>query len=261
MVQLRKCGVPPYTVAVLHGGPGASGSAGMLARELGMEFGVLEPWQTMPTIAGQIEELAEVLRKFGAEPVTVVGHSWGAWLGYLFTARYPERVRKLILVGCGPFAPEYLPQLNQTRRERLTTAEQKQVELWQQALNNPEVADKTAIFANFGKLMARVDSFDPLPDEVETGKFQPEIFESVMVELQELRWSGELLQEGRRIQCPVVAVHGDYDPHPADGVALPLQAVLKNFKMIRLERCGHTPWKERQAREEFYRVLKEAISI
>jgi len=57
----------------------------------------------------------------------------------------------------------------------------------------------------------------------------------------------------------VVALHGDYDPHPAEGVQKPLAATLKNFRFILLEKCGHKPWIERQSRDKFYAILKEEL--
>jgi pimeloyl-ACP methyl ester carboxylesterase len=74
-----------------------------------------------------------------------------------------------------------------------------------------------------------------------------------------MRSSGELLELGRQISCPVVALHGDYDPHPADGVRGPLASVLSEFRFVLLERCGHMPWIERQARERFFEVLEEEL--
>jgi pimeloyl-ACP methyl ester carboxylesterase len=76
---------------------------------------------------------------------------------------------------------------------------------------------------------------------------------------EELRRSGKLLKYGKHIKCPVVAIHGDYDPHPALGVQKPLSAILKNFRFILLKNCGHKPWVERQAKDEFYGILKEEL--
>ena len=75
----------------------------------------------------------------------------------------------------------------------------------------------------------------------------------------ELRSSGKLLELGKQIECPVVAIHGDYDPHPTEGVWKPLSAVLNSFRFILLENCGHMPWIERQARDKFYKILKEEL--
>jgi pimeloyl-ACP methyl ester carboxylesterase len=54
----------------------------------------------------------------------------------------------------------------------------------------------------------------------------------------------------------VVAIHGDYDPHPFQGVKKPLSGILKDFRFILLKNCGHTPWIEKKAVNEFYRVLR-----
>jgi pimeloyl-ACP methyl ester carboxylesterase len=57
----------------------------------------------------------------------------------------------------------------------------------------------------------------------------------------------------------VVAIHGDYDPHPAEGVRKPLTEVLEDFRFILLKKCGHTPWREQEARDDFFRILKREI--
>jgi pimeloyl-ACP methyl ester carboxylesterase len=75
----------------------------------------------------------------------------------------------------------------------------------------------------------------------------------------ELRRSGELLKLGRQIQCPVVAIHGDYDPHPHEGIKKPLSTVLGNFRFILLKNCGHMPWIEKEAKGAFYEILKEEL--
>jgi pimeloyl-ACP methyl ester carboxylesterase len=59
----------------------------------------------------------------------------------------------------------------------------------------------------------------------------------------------------------VVAIHGDYDPHPAAGVQRPLAAVLADFHFILLPRCGHRPWRERHARDTFYRILEAELQL
>src|SRR5204862_304097 len=74
----------------------------------------------------------------------------------------------------------------------------------------------------------------------------------------ELRRTGALLDAARRIACPVVAIHGDSDPHPAEGVERPLGAALADFRFILLERCGHTPWLERGARRRFFEAVAGA---
>jgi pimeloyl-ACP methyl ester carboxylesterase len=82
----------------------------------------------------------------------------------------------------------------------------------------------------------------------------------VWAEASALRSSGALIALAGEIRCPVVAVHGDHDPHPAAGVREPLERDLKDFRFLLLERCGHEPWRERHARDRFYSLLEDELA-
>jgi len=125
-----------------------------------------------------------------------------------------------------------------------------------EVLNNPAVEDKSSAFVRFGTLIAKADAYDPILHEPDLVEYRVDIFQSVWKDGAELRTSGKLLKFGKHIKCPVVAIHGQYDPHPAEGVQKPLSAILKRFRFILVENCGHKPWIERQAREEFFRILE-----
>ena len=171
MKNLRKYGKAPYKIAVIHGGPGAGGEMAPIARELASGWGVLEPFQTATSLEGQIEELKTVLEKngdnhkssicdmrpnlrFGATkiedfrmpkiqrsfehlPVTLIGFSWGAWLSFIFAANYPSFVKKLILIGSGPYEEKYVARIRETRLNRLGEEDRTEVKSVIEILNNP----------------------------------------------------------------------------------------------------------------------------
>jgi len=259
MDNLRRYGSPPYNVAVIHGGPGAPGEMAPVARELSSITGVLEPLQTAASLEGQVQELHDILRENGDLPVTLIGWSWGAWLGFILAARHPELVKKLILIASGPFEEEYAAGITEARMDRLDEEHKAEARSLIDVLTDPAAADKNAAFARLGKLISKADSYDPMPYEDETPDYQFDVFQEVWGQANGLRISGELLELGRKIQCPVVAVHGDYDPHPYRGVEEPLSRVIEDFRLVLLEDCGHRPWFERAAREEFYNILKREL--
>jgi hypothetical protein len=39
----------------------------------------------------------------------------------------------------------------------------------------------------------------------------------------------------------------------------PLAAVFKDFRFVLLKHCGHAPWIERRARDDFFRVLRNEL--
>jgi len=257
--NLRTYGTPPFDVALLHGGPGTAGGMAPLARELALHRGVLEPLQTASSIGGQVEELREVLEESAGHPVTLVGHSWGAWLGCIFAARHPRLVRKLILVSSGGFEEKYAAKTHETRLSRLSAEDRGEVKGLLELFLNRSADNHDADFARLGELFFRADAFDPLPHEPPEVEFSLDIYKSVWGEATLLRRSGRLLEMAREIICPVLAIHGDYDPHPAEGVERPLSAVIGDFRFILLERCGHKPWIERQARERFFQILEDEL--
>lgn len=255
----RLYGAAPYTVAVVHGGPGAPGTMAPVARELASQWGVLEPLQTAMSLDGQIEELREALDRYGDPPVVLIGSSWGAMLGYLLAARYPALVRKLILVGSGVYEEHYAASIEQTRLNRLSDDERIQAHALMDKLSDPAVVDKSVPFARMGELFTRTDAYDPVTLDTEAIEVQYPVYLRVWQEAQALRASGALLEAGKHISCPVVAIHGDYDPHPAEGIREPLARTVKDFRFIALERCGHLPWIERWARDDFFRILREEM--
>ena len=260
--RVTKRGRPPFNVAVVHGGPGAAGEMAPVAEELASGCGVLEPIQTAASLNGQVCELRAALETAGDPPLTLIGFSWGAWLGFILAARYPELVHKLILVGSGPFEDEYVPQVHQTRLQRLNPAERVEFDALIEGLADRRGADGNELLQRLAALTLKCDAYDPLPgaaDLAAGATLDAEIFHNVWTEAAELRRTGELLEHAGRIRCPVVAVHGDHDPHPADGVRLPLSSRLDAFRFVLLEKCGHKPWIERHARDAFYRILRAAV--
>lgn len=259
MENLRIYGDPPFKVAVLHGGPGAPGYMAPVARELSLKWGVLEPLQTASTVEGQVQELKVILQNNAELPVCLIGSSWGAWLGFILSARFPELVHKLILIGSGAFMEKYAAGIMDNRLARLSEEEKGEAYFLMDALVDPEIPNKDALMTRFGKLCTKADTYEPLTLETEEIKVQYDIYTSVWTGASELRQNGTLVLLGERIECPVVAIHGDSDPHPAEGVRKPLSKVLKNFRFILLEKCGHYPWIEKYAKDEFFKILKAEL--
>jgi pimeloyl-ACP methyl ester carboxylesterase len=259
MRPVRKWGHGPYSVAVVHGGPGAPGEIAPVARELSAMTGILEPFQTETTLEGQVQELRSVLVEHGTLPVTIIGFSWGAFLSYIVAARYPALVKKLVLVSSPPFDEQYAPGITQTRMSRLKQKERTETQALLAQLADPAAAHKNELLAKLGSLLSVADAYDPAHIGEEGFHCQYDVFRGVWDEACELRQKQILLQMAKSIRCPVIAIHGDTDPHPAEGVNDPLAKELGDFRFVLLEKCGHRPWVERYAADEFFRVLAKEI--
>lgn len=262
MIRSRTYGSGLVQIAVIHGGPGAPGEMAPVARVLAPDYGVIEPMQTAMTVNGQIEELAELLQSNGDIPLILIGYSWGAWLSGMVAARHPYLVRKLILISAGPFEEQYAT-VWQNRMNRLTPAEQQEVQNILDQMKDPDCSTRDMLLAQFGAYLMKTDSYHPITHQTNSDDPLPGNHDQlirVWKEASALRRTGKLLTCFQRISCPVVAIHGIYDPHPAAGVRDPLTAVLADFRFILLEKCGHCPWEEVEARDRFFAILKAGLS-
>jgi pimeloyl-ACP methyl ester carboxylesterase len=268
--NLYKHGKPPYSVVVVHGGPGARGEMKPVARKLAKKYGVLEPLQDANTIKGQIYELLSMIKKYGTIPITLIGHSWGAWLCYIFTACHASLVKKLILISSGPFEQKYAAAIMQNRLKRLNQTEKKELNIYFALMNNQKIRaqeTKSLIkrsgqhfeFVKFGALISKTDSYQPIPSRHRV-ELRLDIMQGIWPQAEKLRKSGKLLGLADRIKCPVTALHGDYDPHPWQGVKNPLLRKLPNFRFLLFKKCGHTPWLEKYAQDWFYQILKKEMT-
>lgn len=255
----RVYGQGPYGVVVVHGGPGAPGYMAPVARELARDWGVLEPLQTAPSLEGQVQELRGALERHAELPVTLIGSSWGAMLSFVAAARYPVMVRKLVLVGSTVFEERYAAGIEGTRLSRLSDDERAEVQSLIEGLDDPTIKNKDTLFGHLGDLFTKADAYSPLTLDLELLESQYHLYRSVWKDAAKLRRSGELLELGKYIECPVVAIHGDHDPQPAEGVQMPLAGTLRNFRFVLLKNCGHIPWIESKARERFFEVLREEL--
>jgi pimeloyl-ACP methyl ester carboxylesterase len=268
MINPGKYGEKNYNTAVIHGGPGAPGSVAAIAVELSKDYGVLEPIQTKTTISGLILELHEIFDTHSILPVTLIGHSWGAWLSYIFASSYPSMVKKLILVGAGPFKDEYVPEIEKNRLSRLSETEKSEYIDLSTQLGSGEVIvnrdESDRMLKRFSQLVIKSDTYSFLENESEEYNTIPTdalMYNSIWNEASEMRKTGQLISLGKKIQCHVTAIHGDYDPHPAEGVKAVLSKTIRTFEFYLLEKCGHYPWKEKYARNDFYNILRNTMSV
>jgi len=257
--MFRVYGQKPCGVVVIHGGPCAPGEMKGVAEQLQHIDGVLEPFLIQDSLEKQCAYLEHLITENCHVPTCIVGWSWGAMFGYLFAARRPSLVKKLILVSSGVFDSKYAASIQGTRMARLKGEDKKIFSRLSSQLKDPECKEKDERLQELARLFNKIDSYDPISTQEGHKSCSYELFSKVWQETAQLRSSGELLQMGTKISCPVVSIHGDYDPHPIEGIERPLSSVLKDFSFTVLPHCGHRPWMEREARDQFLYILQKEI--
>jgi len=258
MIEVREHGTDGPRVIALHGGPGAPGSIAPVARGLADGFRVLEPLQRAAgveplTVATHVADLHEViLDRWEDGPPALVGSSWGAMLALAYAAEHPDRAGPIALIGCGTFDTAARGKFQETIRERMS--EESRARLTTIDEDNPDPAERMKVL---GELILPVFAFDPIPEEGSKDAFDAKGNVETWADMIRLQEEGLYPAAFSAITTPVIMLHGDYDPHPGPMIRDRLRPALPQLAYREFARCGHDPWVERGARDEFFSVLAE----
>jgi pimeloyl-ACP methyl ester carboxylesterase len=261
-LRVRAYGDPSSpTVLVLHGGPGAPGHLEPLARGLAEHFHVLEPLQRGSgpeplTVARHVADLDELVLSCRDEPPALVGSSWGAMLALAHGAAHPERRCPLVLIGCGTFDHRARKRLQQRIDERMSAQLRERL-----ASLEREIADPDERLAAMGRLISPIFSYDLAVAEPESLEYDARAHRETWDDMVRLQDEGLYPASFSAIRAPVLMLHGAFDPHPGTMIRDSLLPFIPQLEYREWERCGHYPWLERAAREEFFAVLIEWLGL
>jgi pimeloyl-ACP methyl ester carboxylesterase len=111
-VHYREWGAPDAApLLMLHGGASAARGLDAVARALASTLHVVVPdlrghgesaWAADYALDSFVSDLEQLVDQLALPPFALLGHSLGAVIAYTYAARYPGRVRRLVLGDIGP---------------------------------------------------------------------------------------------------------------------------------------------------------------
>lgn len=256
--NLNSYGSPPFKIAVIHGGPGAQGYMKPVALELSQKCGILEPLQTKHTLEEQINELKEQILEYTNEPITLLGSSWGAILALFFTSQYQNMVRDLILVGCGVFTKEALNIADNIRMSRLTQEQKIRLDEVLKLLDSSQ--ENKELVKEMSRMLDITDKYNPIMNNGELENLDWNVFTNVWNDFTKIIENTDYIKFiFSKITISVTLIQGDYDAHLAKEVYEFLKESISQTKLYELKKCGHYPWIEKYAKDEFYKIILNSL--
>lgn len=255
-IKVRPYGHVGPQVILLHGGPAAPGYMKPVAMELAKHFRVIEPFQRGSgdeplTVARHIQDLQDVIVEYcGDEKPLLVGHSWGAMLALAWAAEHPDIAKAIVLVGCGTFDTASREQMEIIRQQRMDETFRKRLEQLPRKYPNPNTR-----LAVLGGLYQQLDSVDLIDVKNHLHGCDAQAHEQTWADMVRLQSEGIYPAPFASIRCPVLMLHGDDDPHPGAMIRKSLLPYLPQLEYISWPTCGHYPWLEKAACENFYSDL------
>ena len=267
LIKVRTYGDKGPNIVLLHGGPGAPGEMAQLAHHLCNNFQIIEPLQRISgdvplTVARHVSDLYDVLRTpLRQGLVRLVGHSWGAMLALTYAARHPVEVERVILIGCGTFDKRSREAYQSSINRRLDSNDQNRINNIQSKLANENNHQRrNELFAELGAIFTLIQSVKPLTTNSQKLNCDEQGFRETWNDVISLQERGIQPAEFARIKAPVTMIHGDEDPHPGLLIYKSLVTFIQHLQYREVPKCGHTPWIERAAKDQFFQILMECLS-
>jgi pimeloyl-ACP methyl ester carboxylesterase len=179
-------------------------------------------------------------------------------LALCYAAEYPSHVGPIVLVGCGTFSQAARNRMQATIEDRMDDDLRDQLRRM-----STEFADPADRFIRTFKLTRHLFDFDPInpyPDKGESEPFDLDAHEETWNDMAKLQAEGTYPRAFGVIESPVLMLHGHYDPHPGNMIRNSLLRHLPQLEYQEWERCGHSPWIEKSAREAFFTAICEWLT-
>lgn len=244
-------------LVVVHGGPGMEHSyltpgidvladAAQLVlydqRGTGRSFEISDPDSL--TLEAFLADIDGVREAVGRERIDVLAHSWGGLLALLYAARYPERVRSLVLVGSVEPGQRFADEAGQRAATLRTEADAELIDSLARsegfAARDPGTVSRLywAAFRPTFADRARADWLRVDFTEL-TARRGGDVAAGVMGPLGAFDYWDEV----QTISSPTLIVHGAADPSPL-AVPTALRDAIAGAELVVLEDSGHFPFLE-----------------
>jgi len=161
----------------------------------------------------------------------------------------------LVLVGSGTFDPAARDRMRAIIGERMDDALRGRMENLARRFADPDARMRA-----LGALVEPLYSYDLDTPGEESEVCDARAYDETWQDMIRLQEAGVYPAAFAAIKRPVLMLHGADDPHPGRMIRTSLERYMPQLQYREWDRCGHSPWLERFAREEFFGVLREWLS-
>ena len=239
---------------IINGGPGlnsdgfvglakelSSGNQTIIYDQRGTGKSSVSPLDSSTITMRLMIDDMEVLRKhLGFDQWSILGHSFGGMLASYYASEYPEHVRLLILSSSGGIDLGLQSYVGHTINDKLSKQENDSLKYW----NDRIAGGDTSYSARYGRGMAMASAYvynkNNIPIIAERlTQGNPVVNELVWQDLNKIQFN--CAPKLRNFNKPVLIIQGKQDIIMIQTAEYAHQ-VLKNSKIVIVDRCAHYGW-------------------
>ena len=205
-----------------------------------------------------VEDLEALRNRWGLEQFNLAGQSWGAIIAVKYTAKYPKRVKRLLLLEPAPGSSEALPEFVKRIRERLSAEDKEELV----ALDgNPATRSDPALYKRVANLQFKAYYFDRTKQDLDKMDYMDADHVKKWAQSSAMfnpyLASFNLYDTMKTITCPVLIIAGRHDPIPTESIER-MATSMPQAQLHIIEECGHFAHIEKPA--EYFGLIRRFLA-
>lgn len=258
-------------IIIIHGGPGLSHNYllkpfSQLAENYRLIFydqrgnGFSDEFKKDETITvdSLVEELEAVRKEFGVDHIYLAGQSWGAIIAVNYVAKYPQHVKKLLLLEPAPGSSDYLPEFQKNIISKLSENDIQELRTISQ---NPAFKTDPLLYKRYRILWFKTYYFDPSKQDTSNLDYIDDNwlrkFHASAAMFNPYLQNFNLYEKMRSIKCPLLIIHGDNDVIPNNSIEK-MKLMVPNAELHIIKDCGHFVHVEKE--KEYFGLIRNFLS-
>lgn len=203
-----------------------------------------------------VEDLEALRRRLGIDSLSVLGHSFGGIYAMAYAAKYPKRVKSLLLSASGGIDLSWKEYVVANQLARLDARNLARYRFW----TNPKQLEKSSPKARLEALRAVIPAYlfdKKFVPEVERALvnekyYVPEVNDLVWNDLRRKKFDLKAAFKDFAAQVLVVDCRQDF---LGEAVPMTIHASFPSSKLIFIDECSHYPWLEKP--DSYFKILDE----
>jgi proline iminopeptidase len=203
------------------------------------------------TLRDQIEDLDALRAHIGEERIDLLGHSWGGYLVMAYAARYPQHIRRLLIVDSA--APKWGDTVFLFKNVFPEGVEREDADEFKSQLGDKAAAARS-LREYFSMLFYSPERRDAALAKMDEGSEVPEVNEAINKDLERFDLNPEL----PKYRFPTMVMTGRFDINVAPVVAYKIHKAIAGSEFVVFDRSGHMPFYEEP--EKFVQTVEGFLS-
>ncbi|MBR9727957.1 alpha/beta fold hydrolase [Shewanella intestini] len=206
-------------------------------------------------IAYELEVIEAIRIAHGLDKITVVGESWGTYLGLQYASRFGQHIHQLILLSSVGYNLKHLHQFGEVLASKITAEDNQLLERYQAQQQQGVIDEHTA-----NKLSQDVLNYYYLFDKNNTTKLTDQVinFDQNQRAVAQCDAEIDFIEHQEKLaQVDIYMYQGEADIMSAQIIAAQLVPQIKPTKFTPVAKCGHWIYLEQSAyiNDEIARII------